>query len=47
MVEYGMDIAPHNIGDTVALAIETEFTNEDVKTDINAVRRLQGRGGEQ
>ena len=47
MVEYGMDIAPHNIGDTVALAIETEFTNEDVKTDVNAVRRLQGRGVEQ
>ena len=41
MVEYGMDIAPHNIGDTVALAIETEFTNEDVKTDVNRVRQLQ------
>lgn len=41
MPEYGMDIAPHNIGDNVALTIETEFTNQDVKTDVNQVRRLQ------
>jgi len=44
MPEYGMDIAPHNIGDNVALAIETEFTNQDVKTDVEQVRRLQQRG---
>lgn len=43
MPEYGMDIAPHNIGDTVALTIETEFTNQDVKTDVEQVRRLQQR----
>lgn len=47
MVEYGMDIAPHNIGDTVALAIETEFTNQDVKTDPEQVRRLQRQPREQ
>lgn len=47
MVEYGMDIAPHNIGDTVALAIETEFTNEDVATDAEQVRRLQRQPREQ
>lgn len=41
MPEYGMDIAPHNIGDNVALTIETEFTNQDVKTDVEQVRRLQ------
>ena len=46
MPEYGMDIAPHNIGDTVALSIETEFTNEDVKTDVNRVRQLQNRAPE-
>jgi polyisoprenoid-binding protein YceI len=43
MPEYGMDIAPHNIGDNVALTIETEFTNQDVKTDVEQVRRLQQR----
>jgi polyisoprenoid-binding protein YceI len=43
MPEYGMDIAPHNIGDNVALTIETEFTNQDVKTDVERVRQLQTR----
>jgi polyisoprenoid-binding protein YceI len=41
MPEYGMDIAPHNISDNVALTIETEFTNQDVKTDVERVRQLQ------
>lgn len=43
MPEYGMDIAPHNISDTVALTIETEFTNQDVKTDAERVRQLQAQ----
>ena len=43
MPEYGMDIAPHNIGDTVALTIETEFTNQEVKTDVDRVRQLQNQ----
>lgn len=43
MPDYGMDISAHNIGDTVALAIETEFINQDEKTDVNRVRQLQSR----
>jgi len=43
MPDYGMDIGPHNIGDTVSLAIETEFINQDVKTDVQRVRQLQSQ----
>jgi len=46
MPEYGMDIAPHNIGDTVSLAIETEFINQDEKTDVARVRELQAKPGQ-
>jgi len=41
MPDYGMDITEHNIGDTVALAIETEFINQDAKVDVNQIRELQ------
>ena len=44
MPDYGMDISAHNIGDTVALAIETEFIDQDETTDLNRVRQLQSRG---
>ena len=43
MPDYGMDISAHNIGDTVSLAIETEFINQDEKTDVQRVRQLQAR----
>jgi polyisoprenoid-binding protein YceI len=43
MPDYGMDISAHNIGDSVALTIETEFINQDVKTDVERVRQLQTR----
>jgi len=46
MTDYGMDIAPHNIGDTVSLAIETEFINQDQQTDVARVRRLQTQPGQ-
>ena len=41
MADYGMDISAHNIGDTVSLTIETEFINQDEKTDVQRVRQLQ------
>jgi len=43
MPEYGMDISAHNIGDTVSLAIETEFINQDEKTDVRQIQQLQSR----
>ena len=43
MPDYGMDITEHNIGDTVSLAIETEFINQDAKVDVEQIRRLQQR----
>jgi polyisoprenoid-binding protein YceI len=46
MTDYGMDIAPHNIGDTVSLTIETEFINQDQQTDVARVRRLQANPGQ-
>jgi polyisoprenoid-binding protein YceI len=41
MPDYGMDISAHNIGDTVSLAIETEFINQDVKVDVRQIQQLQ------
>lgn len=43
MPDYGMDISAHNIGDTVSLAIETEFINQDEKTDVRRVQQLGSR----
>jgi len=43
MPDYGMDITEHNISDTVALAIETEFINQDAKVDVDQIRQLQNR----
>jgi polyisoprenoid-binding protein YceI len=43
MADYGMDISAHNIGDTVSLAIETEFINQDQKTDIRQIQELGSR----
>jgi polyisoprenoid-binding protein YceI len=47
MPDYGMDISANNIGDTVSLAIETEFINQDEKTDVGRVQRLQSKAREQ
>ena len=43
MPDYGMDISAHNIGDTVSPAIETEFINQDQKTDVQRVRQLRAQ----
>jgi polyisoprenoid-binding protein YceI len=47
MLDYGMGISAHNIGDTVSLAIETEFINQDQKTELRQIQRLQSRSPEQ
>ena len=47
MPDYGMDIGANNIGDTVSLAIETEFINQDEQTDVRRVQRLQSKSKEQ